>query len=118
LTHEQAIAELARAHVHVMPSSRDGFGVAHIEAMGAGLPTVGGKGTGAEDIARVGEGAIFVRPGQVGELTGVLESLLSDESRRQALGKAAQKTVFEHFSWQTNGRRTAEIYREVAQPRP
>jgi glycosyltransferase involved in cell wall biosynthesis len=103
LSHERALAELVRCHVHVMPSSIDAFGVAHIEAMAAGLPTVAGAGTGAEDVARAGEGMVLVRPGDVSEITRALDGLLSDHRRLQSLGEAARRTVREHFSWERCG---------------
>ena len=113
MPHEQALAELARCHIHVMPSRIDGFGVAHVEAMAAGLVTIGGAGTGAEDIARVGDGALLVRPGDTGALVRVLDELLSDDARRERLGKEARRTVAERFSWEAGGKLTAEIYRSV-----
>jgi teichuronic acid biosynthesis glycosyltransferase TuaC len=114
LAHQDALEELGRCHIHVMPSRHDGFGVAHIEAMGAGLPTIAGEGTGAEDIAHVGEGVVLVRPGDLNALVRQIEDLLSNEGRRQKLGAAARKTVFEHFSWQRNGSSTAAVYRALA----
>jgi teichuronic acid biosynthesis glycosyltransferase TuaC len=114
LPHPEAMAELGRCHVHVMPSKHDGFGVAHVEAMAAGLPTIGGRGTGAEDIARAGDGIVLVAPGDLGGLVRAIDELLSDPGRRERLGEAGRKTVFDHFSWQRNGEETAAIYREVA----
>ena len=38
---------------------------------------------------------------------------LSDAGRREKLGEAARQTVFEHFSWQANGSRTAALYRDL-----
>lgn len=114
LPHEQALAELARCHIHVMPSRIDGFGVAHIEAMAAGLPTIGGAGTGAEDIAKAGEGALIVRPGDTTELVRVLDALLSDDARREQLGEAGRRTVAANFTWGAGGKRTVEIYRSIA----
>jgi teichuronic acid biosynthesis glycosyltransferase TuaC len=114
LPHEQALSELARCHVHVMPSSIDAFGVAHIEAMAAGLPTIAGAGTGAEDVARAGEGMLLVRPGDVSELVRVLDGLLSDPARLEALGESARRTVREHFSWERCGEQTAAVYRSLS----
>jgi len=110
LSHEQALAELARCHLHVMPSSVDAFGVAHIEAMAAGLPAIAGAGTGAEDVARAGEGMVLVRPGDVSEIARVLDGLLSDRDRLEALGESARRTVREHFSWERCGELTAAVY--------
>jgi glycosyltransferase involved in cell wall biosynthesis len=117
LSHERALAELARCHVHVMPSSIDAFGVAHIEAMAAGLPAIAGAGTGAEDVAREGEGMVLVRPGDVSELARVLDGLLSDRDRLQALGESARRTVREHFSWERCGEQTAAVYRSLSSAR-
>jgi glycosyltransferase involved in cell wall biosynthesis len=115
LPHSEALSELARCHIHVMPSRIDGFGVAHIEAMAAGLPTIGGAGTGAEDIARACEGALLVRPGDSSALVRALDELLSDDARRERLGEQARKTVADRFSWEAGGKLTVDIYRSVSQ---
>jgi glycosyltransferase involved in cell wall biosynthesis len=114
LAHDHALAELARCHIHVMPSRIDGFGVAHIEAMAAGLPTIGGAGTGAEDIANAGAGAVLVRPGDAASLVRALDELLSDDARRERLGEEARRTVAARFSWEGGAEQTAEIYRSVS----
>jgi teichuronic acid biosynthesis glycosyltransferase TuaC len=111
--HEAALGEIARSHLHVMPSRHDGFGVAHIDAMGLGRPSIGGAGTGSEDIATAGEGLVLVQPGDVYELARVIDELMSDDERRRRLGEAARRTVADHFSWQENGARTFAIYRDV-----
>jgi teichuronic acid biosynthesis glycosyltransferase TuaC len=113
LPHSEALAELARCHVHAMPSRHDAFGVAHLEAMAAGVPTIAGAGTGAEDIARAGEGILLVRPGDVSALVRAIDRLLSDPGERRRLGEAGRRTVAEHFSWQRCGQATAAAYREA-----
>lgn len=114
LDHGRALAELARCHVHVMPSIHDAFGVAHIEAMAAGLPSIGGEGTGAEDVARAGEGLLLVPPGDPTALVRALGGLLADERELARLGAAARRTVADHFTWSRNGAETAALYRELA----
>ena len=104
------MAELARCHVHAMPSIHDAFGVAHIEAMAAGVPTIGGEGTGAEDIAAVGPGIALVPPGDVSALARSIDRMLSDPS----LGDAARETAVEHFSWAKNAAETFALYQQVA----
>lgn len=113
LSHDEALAELSRCHVHVMPSSREPFGVAHIEAMAAGIPTIGGAGTGTEDIARAGEGVLLVRPGDVAELARTIDALISDEGQRERLGQSARRTVEERFSWARCGAETVSAYSEA-----
>jgi glycosyltransferase involved in cell wall biosynthesis len=114
LPHERALAELARCHVHVMPSIHDAFGVSHIEAMAAGVPSVGGAGTGAEDVAAAGEGLLLVPPGDPAGLVRTLDDLLGDERERTRLGAAARRTVADRFTWARNGAETATLYRQLA----
>jgi glycosyltransferase involved in cell wall biosynthesis len=113
LPQDQARAEVARGHLHVMPSRHDGFGAAHVEAMAAGVPTIAGAGTGSEDIAAAGEGALLVRAGDVESLTRAIDRLLSDPAERERLGEAARRTAAEHFSWERNGRETMAVYRTL-----
>jgi teichuronic acid biosynthesis glycosyltransferase TuaC len=113
LPHQAALGELGRCHVHVMPSIHDAFGVAHVEAMAAGLPAIGGEGTGAEDIAVAGEGMTLVSPGDVTALARAIERLVANEAERHRLGEAARRTATEHFSWSRNADTTLALYREV-----
>ena len=114
---EAALAELARCHVHVMPSVHDAFGVAHVEAMAAGLPAIGGEGTGAEDIAAAGEGMVLVPSGDVSALARAIEALVSDPAERERRGEAARRTAAEHFSWSRNVDETLSLYRELTERR-
>jgi teichuronic acid biosynthesis glycosyltransferase TuaC len=113
MPHDTALAELARCHVHVMPSIHDAFGVAHVEAMAAGLPTIGGEGTGAADIAGAGEGMVLVPPGDVTALARAIERLVADPAERDRLGEAARRTASDHFSWERNAEQTVALYEEL-----
>jgi glycosyltransferase involved in cell wall biosynthesis len=114
LPHERALEEMAACHVHVMPSSHEPFGVAHIEAMAAGVVAIGGAGTGAQDIADAGEGIVLVPPGDDTALAREIERLVVDGAERERLSEAARATVAAHFTWERNGRRTAALYGELA----
>jgi teichuronic acid biosynthesis glycosyltransferase TuaC len=114
LPHDRALAEMGRCHVHVMPSSHEPFGVAHIEAMAAGLVAIGGAGTGAKDISDAGEGILLVPPGDDTALAREIDRLIGDAAERERLAQAARATVSEHFTWQRNGEQTAALYGELA----
>jgi glycosyltransferase involved in cell wall biosynthesis len=94
-----------------MPSTDEAFGVAYIEAMAAGLPAVGCEGEpGPAEIAAAGPGMLLVPPGDPAALARCLDSLLTDERRRAALGAAARETVAREFTWRHCGERTAAAY--------
>jgi glycosyltransferase involved in cell wall biosynthesis len=113
LPHERALEEMARCHVHAMASSHEPFGVAHIEAMGAGLVAIGGAGTGAQDIADAGDGIVLVKPGDDTALAREIDRLIGNTGERQRLSEAARATVAASFTWERNGERTAALYREL-----
>jgi glycosyltransferase involved in cell wall biosynthesis len=115
LPHAEALARMARGWAHVMPSVHDAFGVAHVEAMAAGLPAIGGTGTGAEDIAAAGEGMTLVPAADDAALARAIERIVGDRRERDRLGDAARDTVARHFSWQQNGERTAAVYRRITE---
>jgi glycogen(starch) synthase len=96
-----------------MPSIHDAFGVAHVGAMAAGLPAIGGEGTGAEDVAAAGEGMTLVPPGDVNALARAIEALVSDSGERDRRGEAARRTASTHFSWERNVDETLALYREL-----
>jgi teichuronic acid biosynthesis glycosyltransferase TuaC len=115
MDHESALVELARCHVHVMPSIHDAFGVAHVEAMAAGLPAIGGEGTGAEDVAAAGEGMLLVPAGDVTAIARAIESVIASPAELRRLGEAARRTAIESFSWRRNAEATLALYREVVE---
>ena len=108
---------MARCHVHAMPSSHEPFGVAHIEAMAAGLVAIGGAGTGARDIADAGEGIVLVPPGDDSALTCGDRPADRRRQRAERLSQAARATVAAHFTWERNGELTAALYRELVKHR-
>ena len=118
LPHAIALEEMARGHVHAMPSSHEPFGVAHIEAMAAGLVAIGGAGTGAQDIADAGEGIVLVPPGDDTALAREIDRLLSDPGECERLSAAARATVAACFTWERNGARTAALYGDLFKLHP
>jgi len=107
----QAAAEAQRAYAFVLPSVDEAFGVAYIEAMAGGVPTIGCRGEdGPEEIAAAGPGIRLVAPADPAGLARELDALLSDEAVRARLGAAARATVAEHFTWAACGRATVEAY--------
>jgi glycosyltransferase involved in cell wall biosynthesis len=84
-------AYMAAADVFCLPSYREGFGQVLIEAGAAGLPVVASRIYGITDAVVEGETGLLHRPGDVGDLTHALESLLQDPSLRRALGAAGRR---------------------------
>jgi teichuronic acid biosynthesis glycosyltransferase TuaC len=114
LPHEQAVAVAQSATVFALPSVEEAFGVAYVEAMGAGVPAVGSRGEdGPEEIAAAGGGIALVPPGDRRALAARLDELLSDPAELEAAGNAARATVEREFNWEKCGRETVHAYADA-----
>ncbi len=108
LEHRQALAEMWRAHVCVMPSVEEPFGVAYVEAMAGWLPAIACESEGGpRDIAAAGEGIVLVPSDDHLALAGAIERCLREHER---LGAAARETVRRCFTWDRCGRLTLAAY--------
>ena len=113
LDHNQAMQKLAEADIFCLPSWQEGFGVAYIEAMSMGKPVIGVQGEGISDVINHGQNGLLVKPKDVDEVIGALETLLSDPAQAKSLGDAGRKTVLEGYTWLQNAGKTIEIYEHL-----
>ena len=86
-----------RAAIVVVPSRREGYGVAAREAMAYGRAVVATRVGGLVDAGEDGVPGVLVPPGDVAALRRALEELLADGARRKALGAAARAFARETF---------------------
>lgn len=88
LGHRQDVPRvLAALDVFCMPSRWEGFGLALVEAMAAGVPVVV---TAVDSLPEVlADAGVLVPPDDVGALARALDDLLADPARRAALGRRA-----------------------------
>ncbi|HET7045192.1 MAG TPA: glycosyltransferase family 4 protein [Gaiellaceae bacterium] len=88
---------LGRWEIFVLPSRRDAFPLATLEAMRAGLPVVAtGIGGILEQIDH-GDSGVLVAPDDPGALAGWIVRLHRDPALRERLGRAAAARAGERF---------------------
>ncbi|MFH1314198.1 MAG: glycosyltransferase family 4 protein [Candidatus Eisenbacteria bacterium] len=103
----------AAADAFLFPSFYDAYPLVNLEAMSSGLPIITSMRTGTVDILRDGEnGLIVTDPTDAEELARKMLVLLEEPALRESMAAEARKTM-EAYSWETIGRRTLEIYREI-----
>jgi glycosyltransferase involved in cell wall biosynthesis len=96
---EQTKADvLGRAWLMVLPSVREGWGIAVMEAAAAGIPTVAYAGAGGTGESVV-DGVTGVLVEDEAGLLAAVGDLLSDQSRRERLGGAARARAA-RFGWE------------------
>ncbi|MFN2607332.1 MAG: glycosyltransferase [Acidimicrobiales bacterium] len=98
---------LSAADVFVLPSRHEGFPVAAVEAMAAGLPVVATDAPGVRAVVGHGEaaGGVVVPRGDARALARELGRLLDEPERSGALGDRALRRVEEELSLEAVGAR-------------
>jgi len=87
--------------VLALPTHREGFGNAAIEANAAGKPVVAARATGVVDSVIDGLTGILVPVGDAKALAGALELVLEDSSLAVALGGAGRERALRDFRQET-----------------
>ncbi len=97
---------ISGAHLFVLPSLYEGFGMPVLEAMACGTPVICSNVSSMPEVA--GDAAILVNPHDAAELVQALQRLLHDDALRRNLVQKGQKQV-ERFSWEKCARETLAI---------
>jgi glycosyltransferase involved in cell wall biosynthesis len=114
VSENEKLALLRSADLFVFPSTREGFGMAAVEAMACGLPVVALRSGPIVEIMGDGAGGVLVDPGNAMEgFEAAFRRLLTDNHLRDRLRTAARSRAAT-FSWQRSAEQVLEIYRQVS----
>ncbi|MFI6871290.1 glycosyltransferase family 4 protein [Nocardia sp. NPDC050406] len=103
---------LSRAWVHALPSRKEGWGLAVIEAAQHGVPTVGYRSSrGLTD--SIVDGVTGLLVDDPTQLTEALGELLTEPETRTMLGEKA-RTRSREFSWEQTGNGVYEVLAAVS----
>lgn len=99
--------------VLALPSLRDGLPNALLEGMACENAIVATPVGGISDVIRDGENGFLVPPGDPSALAAAVCQLLEDKNLRLTLGRAARRTVQEHFSPSQELQGTLAVYQKL-----
>ena len=89
---------LAAANAFVAPTYSEGFSMAVLEAMAAGLPCVLTEGCNFPEAAAAGA-ALVTPTGDPVAFAAALETILADADAARAMGTRARQLVLDHYTW-------------------
>ena len=112
VTEDYKHALLARADIHLMPSRKEGWGLAVMEAAQHGVPTVG-YAFGLRDSVQHQKTGLLVSDEE--EFAQATQLLIQDHELREQLGQAA-KDFARQFSWDSTGARFEQLLRRLTRP--
>lgn len=93
------IEKLSEAHVLVVPSSYEGFGIVYLEGMCFGLPAIGTTAGGASEIIDHGQTGYLIVPGDTVSLAGHIRTLAEDRGLLRRLSLNARRRYLRQPSW-------------------
>jgi len=102
-----------RAAVVVVPSRREGYGMAAREAMAYGRPVVATAVGGLLDAVEDGVTGVLVPPGDIPALRRAIERLLASGEERARLGAGARARAAAAWSSEAFGRRLREALEDA-----
>ncbi|MGH7385586.1 MAG: glycosyltransferase family 4 protein, partial [Candidatus Rokuibacteriota bacterium] len=92
----------------------EGLGLVALEAGAVGLPVVGSRIPGLDEVVLDGETGALHAVDDVDGMAGSVLGILRDREAAERLGAAGQRRVRDHFSIQASAERLAGLYRECA----
>lgn len=98
--------------VFVMPSLKEGLGLALMEAMASGLAVVGSRVGGIENLISHGENGLLVPAAESGALAQAILELLLDKEKRLKFANAASLFISKNFSAEKMCLETERLYLE------
>lgn len=110
VTEDYKHALLALADVHLMPSRKEGWGLAVMEAAQHGVPTVG-YSFGLRDSVIPGQTGVLVDTEE--EFVRAVRELVADANLRRQLGENARELAA-HYSWEKTGCAFEELLTQTA----
>ncbi len=88
---------LPLADLMLMPSEMESFGLAALEAMACGVPSIATRVGGVAELIEDGVNGLLFPVGDTQAMATAAIALLNDEARLAAMAAAARKTASDHF---------------------
>lgn len=112
LPYEQVAERMRRSHLFVLPSYYEALGCVYLEAMACGLPTIGVRGLGIDEIIRDGENGLLVEPQDVDSLYGAIKAILENGALAEKIGQSGCATAL-NYTWRASAEMLNRVYRSI-----
>ncbi len=99
LNNEPLVEKLKQAHILIVPSSYEGFGIVYLEGMAFGLPAIGTTAGAASEIIEHGKTGYLIEPNDSDTLAAHISQLASDRNLLTEISLNARKRYIQQPSW-------------------
>jgi glycosyltransferase involved in cell wall biosynthesis len=102
----------------LMPTVREGFGLAVAEAMACGLPVVASDCSAIPELVDHGKGGFLCPVGNVAAFSERINQLAESPSLRRQMGEYNRAKIEKHFALESMVARYRQLFEEVIEKRP
>ena len=113
LPHDRAMRLLAKADVFVLPSYREAFGIAYLEAMAMGLLAIAVSGQGPEAFIAHKRTGLARRPNDCEALFVAMKTVLENAPEMRRIAAAGQRLVRTEITWARHAEKLVAVYLEA-----
>lgn len=104
---------LRSSWIHVLPSTKEGFGISVLEAGMHAIPSIGYNVTGLRDAIKPNRTGMLVPLRNIEALSEAIITLLRNNDLRKKLGENA-KEYAKQFDWYKSAQQSRKILRDIA----
>lgn len=112
-THDVVYEHLSRSHIFCLPSYREAFGIAYLEAMAHGLVAIGVKKQGPCAFIKHSETGFLVEPHNIDDLVSILTFVLTHFVDMPRIAEAGKNHVLSYFTWEKHAKNIMDVYKSV-----
>ena len=113
LSPEDALKRIKESDLMLMPSRRESFGVAALEAAAFAVPVIATRIGGIPEVVQNEATGILIPPGDVGALTNAILRLAGDDGLRAKMGRAGYEFVKKRFELAVCVTQMEALYRQA-----
>jgi glycosyltransferase involved in cell wall biosynthesis len=110
--HDELPKLLKASDIFIRPSLSEGMGNSFIEAMAAGLPTIGTPVGGIVDFLEEGKTGYLCQPENPKSIAETVERVISDQNKNIIL-ETAKKLVIEKYDWNKIALEMKEVFENM-----
>lgn len=112
-SHKKVCELLKKAEIFCLPSYREAFGIAYLEAMAYGLLAIGIEGEGPQAFIKHHETGLLVKPLDINDLLKNLKMIFQQKDSMRNIAHKGRMYVLDRFTWAKHAESLLNVYEEI-----
>lgn len=112
LPNAEALEEMAKAEVFVMPSYPEGFGIVYLEAMASSCVTIGTESEGIDGFIHSGENGFLVPRDDIDMIVHVIDRCFQSPALEESIAAAGRHDA-KRQTWAHNAEQYIQLFNEL-----